>query len=53
MNSFVLKRQKHRPGNAVQRFGDWRKGEFTVMVDNPRWIDLGKPDKVKVVIDNV
>lgn len=50
--SFELKRGKHKPGNAVQRFGDWRKGQPTVMIDNARWIDLGKPDNVRVVIDN-
>jgi len=50
--SFELQRQKHKPGNLVQRFGNWRAAEPTVIIDNARWVDLGKPDRVKVVIDN-
>lgn len=44
----ILKKQKHKQGSAVQRFGDWRKGEFTVLIDNQKWLDLGKPISVEV-----
>jgi hypothetical protein len=51
MKSFVLNRQRHKPGNAVQRFGDWRKGQPSVLIDSQRWLTLGKPESVKVTID--
>jgi len=47
---YELKRQKHKPGNAVQRFGDWRKGEPSVLIDNQRWLTLGKPEIVEVKV---
>lgn len=47
-----LIRQKHRPGDAVQRFGDWRRGEITVLIDNQTWLNYGKPDTVEVRIEN-
>lgn len=46
-----LTKQKHKPGNVVQRFGDWRKGELTVIIDNQRWVNYGKPEKVTVIIE--
>jgi hypothetical protein len=49
---FSLKRSKHKPGQVVQRFGNWRKGEPTVIIDNARWIDYGKPETMKVVIES-
>jgi len=42
-----LDRQKSKPGSAVQRFGDWRKGEPQVLIDNQTWLEFGKPDKVE------
>lgn len=47
---FELTKQKDKPGNVVQRFGDWRKGEPTVIIDNQRWLNYGKPQKVVVEI---
>lgn len=47
---FTLDRRAWKPGDVVARFGDWRKGEPTVMIDNNRWVALGKPDTVKVVV---
>ncbi len=44
----ILIKQKHKPGNAVQRFGDWRKGEPQVLVDNETWKVLGGPKEVKI-----
>lgn len=44
--SRILNRQKHKPGAAVQRFGDWRKGEPQVIIDNQTWLEMGKPDRV-------
>ena len=46
MQDKVLERLKHRSGSAVQRFGDWRKGEPQLIIDNQTWIEMGKPDKV-------
>ena len=46
-----LVRRHHTPGQAVQRFGDWRKGQPTVMIENKQWASLGKPEKVVVMID--
>ena len=51
MKEFKLERQKHKPGMAVQRFGDWHKGEPSVLIDNQRWLALGKPDSVKVTVN--
>lgn len=48
----ILKKQKHKPGNVVQRFGDWRKGEPSVIIDNARWLRYGSPETVKVVIED-
>jgi len=48
---YNLKRRKHTPGSAVQRFGDWRKGVPTVMMVNHQWTNLGKPETVTVMID--
>ena len=44
--SRILTRLKSKPGSAVQRFGDWRKGEPQVIIDNQTWLEMGKPDKV-------
>lgn len=46
--NIVLTRQKHKPGSAVQRFGNWRKREPSVLVDNQFWLELGKPDELTV-----
>lgn len=32
------------------RFGDWRKGEPTVLIENRKWLHLGKPETVTVVV---
>jgi len=45
-----LDRQKSKPGSAVQRFGDWRKGEPQVIIDNQTWLSVGKPDKITLDI---
>lgn len=47
---FILKRTKHKPGSAVQRFGDWRKGEPSVLIENRFWADFGKPKEVELII---
>lgn len=47
-----LARQKSKPGSAVQRFGDWRKGEPQVIIDNQTWLEFGKPDKVEFNVPN-
>lgn len=44
----ILRKQRHKPGSAVQRFGDWRKGEPQVLLDNQTWRIKGRPDEVKV-----
>lgn len=44
----ILSRIKSKPGSLVQRFGDWRKGEPQVIIDNQTWLDRGKPDLVIV-----
>jgi len=46
----LLKRQASKPGSVVQRFGDWRRREYTVLIDNQKWLDLGKPDELTVTI---
>ncbi len=43
-----LKRLKSKPGSAVQRFGDWRKGEPQIIIDNQTWLEYGKPDIVNL-----
>lgn len=48
--TFDLTRQKHKPGSAVQRFGDWRKGEPSVIIDNKRWNAYGNPENVIILI---
>lgn len=45
-----LKRLKHKPGSAVQRFGDWRKGEPQVILDSQTWLEVGKPDEIELNI---
>jgi len=47
----ILIKQKHKPGNVVQRFGDWRKGEPTVIIDNQTWIKYKNPTKVILEIE--
>lgn len=47
----ILKRTKSKPGSVVQRFGDWRKGEPQVLVDNQKWLTLGKPNRVHVAFE--
>lgn len=42
----ILKRLKSKPGSAVQRFGDWHKGEPQIIIDNQTWLEIGKPDEV-------
>lgn len=44
----ILFRKKSKPGSVVQRFGDWRKGEPQVLIDNQTWLHFGKPDQVEV-----
>ena len=44
----ILKKQPHKPGSAVQRFGDWRKGEPSVIIDNQKWVSMGMPFAVKL-----
>ena len=46
--NIVLTRTKSKPGSAVQRFGEWQKGEPTVIVDNQKWLSLGKPNELTV-----
>jgi hypothetical protein len=48
----TLTRLKSKPGSAVQRFGDWRKGEPQVIIDNQTWLEFGKPDKVTFDVPN-
>ena len=48
--SITLSRNKHKPGSAVQRFGNWQKGEPTVLIDNQKWLDFGKPDELTVTL---
>ena len=48
--TITVKKQKHTPGQATARFGDWRKGEPTVLIENRQWAALGKPQEVKVTI---
>ena len=45
----ILDRQKSKPGSVVQRFGDWRKNQPTVLLDNQKWLNLGKPNWVQVI----
>jgi hypothetical protein len=47
----LLTRLKSKPGSAVQRFGDWRKGEPQIIIDNQTWLEVGKPDKVTFEYD--
>ena len=51
MISINLTRAKHKPGSAAQRFGEWQKGEPTVILDNQKWLAFGKPDELTVLID--
>lgn len=44
----ILHRRKYRMGDLVQRFGDFTKGEPSLVLDNPRWHKFGNPDEVKV-----
>jgi len=46
----ILKRLPSKPGSVVQRFGDWRKGEPSLVIDNQLWLTFGKPDEVEVQI---
>lgn len=48
--TITVKKQKRIPGQANTRFGDWRKGEPTVLIENHQWAALGKPQKVKVTV---
>lgn len=48
---FELLRKPAKPGEVVIRFGDWRKGEPTVLLDQQRWLNLGKPETVTVHVD--
>jgi len=51
MKEYILERVKSKPGSVVQRFGHWQKGEPTVLVDNQKWLDLGKPDELTVTFE--
>jgi hypothetical protein len=51
MKEFVLTKWKWKPGMAVQRYGDWRKGEPQVIIDQNTWNKLGKPETVCLKID--
>ncbi len=44
----ILARNKSKPGSAVQRFGDWHKGEPQVILENQIWRISGRPDEVKI-----
>ena len=48
MRSYLLKRQCSVPGHAVIRYGNWRKREPTVVLENRRWLHMGKPEYVRV-----
>lgn len=50
MHRFVLQRKKWKPGQVVQRFGDWTKGEPCVILDIPRWQKMGSPEEVIVEV---
>lgn len=45
-----LQRKPSKPGEAVMRFGDWRKRQPTVLLDNRQWVAYGKPETVTVDI---
>lgn len=49
MGNYKLRKNKWKPGDIVVRFGDWRKGEFTAIIDIPRWHRLGNPEEVIVL----
>lgn len=49
---FVLQRKKWKPGQVVQRFGDWTKGEPCVIIPIPQWQAMGSPEQVKVEVDD-
>lgn len=48
MHSYKLKRQRSVPGHAVIRYGNWRVSEPTVVLENRRWLHMGKPEYVRV-----
>lgn len=52
MKTYTLKRQRSVPGHAVIRYGNWRTREPTVMLENRRWLHMGKPEYVKVEFTN-
>jgi len=45
---YEIKRNKPKPGDVVARFGDWKKGEPTVLIEMHKWVNIGKPDQVIV-----
>jgi len=49
----TLQRIKHKPGSAVQRFGDWRKGEPQIIIDNQTWLEMGKPNEVTFEVPKI
>ena len=51
VKTYTLAKEKHKPGNVVQRFVDWRKGEPTVIIDNSTWIKLQNPESVTLTVD--
>lgn len=44
----ILHRRKYRMGDLVQRFGDFTKGEPSLVLDNPRWHKFGNPEEVEI-----
>lgn len=47
---YDLERRPPKPGDAVMRFGDWRKGEPTVLIENRKWLGFGKPKRIVVIV---
>jgi hypothetical protein len=47
-----VQRQRSKPGEAVIRFGDWRKRQPTVLIDARQWVTFGKPEHVTVVVSS-
>lgn len=52
VKEFKLLRSKSKPGMMVQRFGDWKKGQPQVLIENHKWQAYGKPDAVIVLLEN-
>lgn len=35
----------------MQRFGDYKAGEAQVIIENHRWVALGKPETVEITFE--